>query len=100
MFDPKVNWLTDYSTGPPHVYTTNQAEGAYLNGSIVEKVSFEENDAHEPGMRGIVIGSMGPTDFEGRDNTYAYFVRWDDSKDRVIAVSSWKIKLVEGAANV
>lgn len=54
---------------------TDQASGAYINGTVVEKGnSVVSEDTHRDGALGIIIGSMGPT-----DGGFGYFVEWEDA---------------------
>jgi len=60
-------------------FTTEQAPGAWPNGSRVIKLIFEEGDAHQVGDLATVIGSLGPFAYQG--SRYGYFVIWDDTPD-------------------
>jgi hypothetical protein len=61
-----------------HIYTLDQAEGALLNGTRVEKVHSAPGDAHRDGARGTIVGSAGTLEVPGFADRYAYFVKWDD----------------------
>lgn len=60
----------------PVAFTTEQAPGAILNGTVVQKVKSEAADTHSDGSLAKVVGSIGP--FEDQGATYGYFVEWDD----------------------
>ena len=60
------------------IYTQNQAEGALLNGTRVEKVNSEPEDAHRDGAAGIIVGSV-PVEDRGFPDQHVYFVAWDDA---------------------
>jgi hypothetical protein len=67
-----IKW--EATTGK-HLYTRNQADGALLNGTRIQKVHSEPGDGHQDGAAGTVIGSIGPQDMPDR---YAYFIVWDE----------------------
>ncbi len=69
------------------VFTSEQAPGAILNGTVIEKVASEADDAHPDGSLGKVVGSLGPM-----DGTYAYFIEWDDMPGVPVGIASWKIR--------
>jgi len=80
---------------PRHImFTTDQAPGAWPNGSRVHKVTGDPGDVHPLGALATVLGSLGPLDFEGRTE-YGYFVRWDDMAMPVFVVGR-KLALNEG----
>ncbi len=59
------------------VFTTNQVEGAILNGTIVVKTNSVADDGHRDGARAVVVGSLGPIYQVGLP-LYGYWVLWDD----------------------
>lgn len=59
------------------IFTTNQAEGAILNGEAVQKINSKADDGHRDGARAVVIGSLGPI-YQAGLPLYGYWVRWDD----------------------
>ena len=62
-------------------YTTNQAEGAIPNGTVVEKIRSDETDTHKDGALAIVVGSIGPYHMiQGKipGPLYGYWVLWAD----------------------
>jgi hypothetical protein len=63
-----------------------QAPGAWPNGTRVEKTIFGKNDAHHPGDRGTVLGSIGAP-----QGIYGYFVEWDDTPGISVLVISTRI---------
>lgn len=48
-----------------------QADGAIPNGRTVEKVHSNAGDTYADGVRGRVLGSVGPV-----DGVYGYYVAW------------------------
>lgn len=61
------------------VVCTEQAPGAMLNGTIVEKTGSKPGDAHPDGSRAKVMGSIGPGKHpENGSAIYGYWVVWDD----------------------
>jgi hypothetical protein len=56
---------------------TEQADGAWPNGSRVVKTEIAEGDAHGVGEFATVVGSAGPVAFGGRERCYGYFLFWD-----------------------
>jgi len=65
-----------YTPGTPRplaTFTTDEAMGAWPNGTRIRKEVFTDGDAHGIGELGTVVGSIGP--LEGH---YGYFIRWDD----------------------
>lgn len=74
-------------------YTEQQAEGAILNGTRVEKHSSEAEDGHPDGELGTVIGSMGPMKPEPRFNCkYGYFIEWDASPGVPVFTAGFKVR--------
>lgn len=70
-------------------FTRNEAEGAWPNGSQVEKISHEPNDATPLGTLGTVLGSL-----HFPDAGYGYFIEWDDKPKTAIFVIDWKLRRV------
>lgn len=60
-------------------FTRQQQPGALPNGTRVEKSEFRPTDTHPVGAKAIVLGSVGPIEFEGIPEVYGYFVDWDDT---------------------
>lgn len=58
-------------------FTTDQASGAWPNGSRIVKTAMGAGDGHQVGDLATVVGSLGPIPWEGRPVTYGYFVFWD-----------------------
>ncbi len=77
------------------IYSTNQAEGAIPNGTVIEKVGSEGGDAHKDGARGRVLGSIGPSKVPGYDDVYAYFVVWDDMPGVPVGVRELRIRVAD-----
>jgi hypothetical protein len=84
-------------------YTTEQAEGAFPNGTRIEKIQSDETDSHRNGAKGKVIGSMGnkstsitiSTKYGSRISNYIYFVEWDDTPDIPVAIAGFRLKEVK-----
>ena len=60
-------------------YSINQVEGAFLNGSLVEKKNSIQGDTRKDGTNGTVIGSIDPP--HNVTTTYGYFVVFEDSEE-------------------
>lgn len=73
------------------VITTDEAPGAWKNGSVVRKVSSLPGDAHPDGSLGMVRGSLGP--HEGK---YGYFVAF--ASGAIVLCLDARLALVEGEA--
>lgn len=71
-------------------FTTDEAPGAWRNGTKVSKVGSVPGDAHQDGARARVLGSIGPT--PGR--LYGYFVEWDDMPDVPTFIAGPRLALV------
>lgn len=65
-------------------------------GTRIKKINSESGDAHKNGSFGVVVGSVGPIPFQGKD-VYAYFVEWDDS--RGLPVGTIESKILEVNTN-
>ncbi len=74
------------------VFTTNQAEGAILNGRLVSKINSTADDGHRDGARAVVIGSIGPI-YQAGLPLYGYWVRWADLEVPVF-IQGNRIKVV------
>ena len=61
------------------IYTLDQAAGALLNGTRVQKVNSEPGDGHQDGACGTVIGSVEAGQVPGFSDRYVYFVAWEDA---------------------
>lgn len=81
-------WKTVPTTKGIAHYTTDEAPGAYPNGTQIVKVKTEKGDANPIGTRGKVIGSM--TD----GKVLGYFIEWETSPGVPIFVASFKIDRV------
>lgn len=57
------------------MYTTEQAEGAWPNGTRVIKAHKNKGDSHDIGALATVIGSYKSPE----NNMIAYFLIWDDT---------------------
>jgi hypothetical protein len=79
--------MSDLKKGWTGQFSTHQYPGAYPNGARIEKLLMEEGDAHAPGAKGTVLGSIGhPT------IGVAYFVEWDDMPKLAVLVVATKIR--------
>jgi predicted nucleotidyltransferase len=74
------------------VFTTAQAEGAWLNGTLVEKQNSEPDDGHPDGEKGKIVGSMGPLDDPVLGCKYGYFILWDRSPGVPVFTMETKLK--------
>jgi hypothetical protein len=78
------------------VFTTDQAPGAWPNGTRVRKSVEEPGDAHEVGALATVLGSIGPAPEEAEPawvrGLYGYFVEWDDTPGVPVLVTSNRIE--------
>ncbi len=73
-------------------FTTEQADGAYPNGTRVRKI--RRDGPEEPtreGVLGTVIGSFPAVINEKGLPEHGYFVRWDGEDDRPIFVRGSKL---------
>jgi hypothetical protein len=57
---------------------TDQADGAFPNGTKVKKINSDQTDSHQDGATATILGSVGPVLYHGKQ-TYGYWLRWDDS---------------------
>lgn len=87
------------------VFTTEEADGAIPNGTMIRKSVTEPGDATPYGTVGVVVGSIEhdlplpdddlaklPRAF--RDTKYAYFIEWVGRPDECIGVMDKKIEEV------
>ncbi len=73
---------------------TEEAPGAWKNGTRVCKTKSEPGDGHRDGDIGTVTGSLGPTSIGGRQ-TYMYFVRFDDDRPPCsVAIVDFRIRKI------
>jgi len=77
------------------LYVTNQAVGAFPNGSRVRKVTSDPGDTHKIGDQARVIGSVGPAPEFGGE--YGYYVNWDDMPDVPVFIRGRKLALSANA---
>lgn len=74
-------------------FITNQADGAFLNGTTVYKTNSEPGDLVINGTKGKVIGSIAHTYFlNGRLCKYGYFIKWD-CLDQIAAIVDYRIRV-------
>jgi len=59
-------------------HVTDEAKGAYRNGTRIRKIKIREGDAHRVGALGRVIGSLNVGQL-GLSAKFFYFVVWDDA---------------------
>jgi hypothetical protein len=68
-------------------YTTDQAKGAYANGTVVLKAMSELGDLVKNGARGRVLGSMHHPGMG-----YGYFVEWDQNPRVAVLVTEKRLR--------
>jgi hypothetical protein len=73
-------------------YVTDEAPGAVPNGTVMEKINSEHDDAHPDGAQCVVIGSISDT-----QRGYGYFVVWDDTPDTAVFITGTRLKEVRGS---
>jgi hypothetical protein len=71
-------------------FTTNQAPGAYPNGTRVVKLASDDGDSHKDGDLGTVIGSLLAPKLG-----ICYFIEWDDSPGLPVLAVAAKVKRVD-----
>lgn len=76
-------------------FTREEARGALRNGTRVEKTEFAPTDGHQIGAKAIILGSLGPIEFEGNPQLYGYFVEWDDRPGIPCFITSTRIRQVK-----
>jgi predicted nucleotidyltransferase len=77
------------------IFSSAQAEGAWNNGTLVEKQNSEAEDGHPNGAKGKIVGSMGPLDEPSRtalNCKYGYFIIWDKSPGVPVFTMETKLK--------
>lgn len=72
-------------------YISGSVDGAIPNRTRIRKIIYEEKDGHQIGAKGIVVASMGPILWNGKD-CYGYFVEWDDMPGIPVFVVGYKIE--------
>lgn len=80
------------------VFTRDHAEGALENGSYIVKQNAEPGDATPEGEYGTVLGSIEApsevTEAAGfADVKYVYFVEWNHSPQKAVAVMDRKVRI-------
>ncbi len=70
------------------MFTRDEAEGAYRNGTRVIKTASEPGDGHPVGATATVLGSISHPPLG-----IMYFVEWDRTPKFAIAVLATKISL-------
>jgi hypothetical protein len=78
----------------PVGFTRDEAPGAIRNGTRVVKIDSMSGDTHKIGDEAVVVGSMGPIEYQGRKGVYGYFVEWDDMPGLPVMIVSWRIREV------
>lgn len=73
--------------------STDQAPGAWPNGTRVSKINTEPVDIHPDGALATIIGSIGP--FADMPSLYAYCVEWDDHTGLPVWISAHRLALLE-----
>lgn len=80
------------------VWCEDQAEGAILNGSSVEKQNSEEGDLKVNGTIGTVVGSIkNPKENQSEENRFAQFIYWVkwSATGAPIFIVDWKLKEIK-----
>lgn len=80
------------------VWCEDQAEGAILYGSSVEKQNSEEGDHKANGSIGVVIGSIkNPKENQIADKPFCHFIYWVkwSATGVPIVVVDWKLKRIK-----
>jgi len=72
------------------LFTTDEYPGALPNGTRIIKVLMLQGDAHRPGAKGTVLGSMGHPQIG-----IGYFVEWDDTPKTAVFVEARKIGMTQ-----
>lgn len=70
-----------------------QAEGAYPNGTKVQKCNSTTGDHHHDGAQATVLGSIGPRTVDGFTG-YAYCLEYDDYPGVPMWIRSDRVELV------
>lgn len=101
--DIEVKLLRELSKEPFYaVHTREQAEGAWPNGTSVQKIQSAAEDKHQDGSRATVTGSLGPftrdfikdppTPDDPHLELYFYFVEWEDLPGIPAGILSYKLQ--------
>lgn len=72
-------------------FTTEQAAGAWPNGTRVQKKNSKTDDGHADGALGTVLGSIGAGGLLG------YFVEWDDRPGLPVFTAGPRLEKAGGA---
>lgn len=80
------------------IYTLDQAEGALVNGTRIEKVKSERGDGHRDGALGTIVGSVGDVEVPGYPDHYVYFVKWDEDPGAglPVGIREGRLKALKG----
>lgn len=81
MFKEEPGWVG--------MFTRNQAEGAWENGTRVIKQNSESDDGHPNGSMGTILGSIG---IKNSYLGYLYFVEWDQRPRVAVGVMEAKLR--------
>lgn len=71
-------------------FTSDEAEGAWPNGTRIVKSYSEPGDSTANGTKGTILGSL-----RNEDGGLAYFVEWDDKLRFPVLTGAIKISLAE-----
>jgi hypothetical protein len=75
------------------IFTSQEAVGAFPNGTRIKKHSSEDEDGHADGELGTVVGSLGPMQPEPKFNCkYGYFIEWDTTPGVPVFTAGFKVK--------
>lgn len=77
------------------IFSKNEAEGAWPNGTRVRKVNSQDGDGHLDGSLGTILGSYKnthKTEPKFEDVAYLYWVEWDDMPKVPIGTISTKLE--------
>ena len=82
--------------GKTIIYSDIDSPGAPIKkGEHIIKIKSEEGDSHPIGTRGVIVGSLGPLNWENRTDVYGYFVKWETDPLIPVFVTDFKIKKEE-----
>ena len=74
----------------------SEAPGALPNGTRILKINSKDEDTHGDGAAGTVTGSLSvPEEPEFADETYFYFIEWDDLPALPIGIRGSRIRAAE-----
>jgi hypothetical protein len=80
-------------------YVEQQAPGAWPQGTRIRKIRSDPSDGHPAGTLGLVVGSIGPMEFQSVPDVYGYFVYWDPMPTvPVLVVSTAIVKVTDQPA--